>query len=735
MLAAFLLLQAYAAAGCTTGNGDVPFTKSLYDKGESEYRKATCIADYEFCQQSVGAAHSLGPACKYTGSGDINITGLPLLKSIGIHAFYGATGTVAFGGEFPRLEIIGEKAFSYVAGSPSQVAFQTGLPLLKSIDTNAFFHFKGIVLFAGDFPRLETIGKNAFYGDTSSSSQINFQTGLPLLKSIGISAFHLYKGTVVFSGDCPRLESIGRNAFTEALSSSSRFVFQTGLPLLNSVGSAAFWKFSGTVVLRGDFPRLETINLEAFDRVAGPSSQIAFLKGLPLLKTIGFRAFYAFKGTVEFSGDFPRLESIARTSFEGASRASIQLCSTKSNPQIKVCHYNKCVINVCPKASATPITSTIKPTNNPVSTPTVEATINPESTPTVEGLNIKLKVSFNGLVDLAAMTQGEKDEFAAKLTIALLAASPGLTAAEIEAIVLQAVDRRSRARRAGELVVDLQLPATMNQTRAAAIVADINKAIANGAFTVAPFQVGGKTITLTAAEPAVLESTATTVTTTTTTKTTTTVTRTTTITTITDTTTVATSTATTMTTATTTTVTATTTTTAKSTTTVTRTTPTTTVTVTTTNGQSDTGYVTGQQDTPAPSTKTHPATPTLSTGCDLKCQLAKSKKDAADANAKVAALDKFNKEHATAARAKKLEEDMATEQSSDDNDDSDDNDITTAIIIANVVVVLLVVIGVVVWQSHGAAPKHPNDNRINFENPLYDQQGSGPMDNGSLRFT
>ena len=224
---------------------------------------------------------------------------------------------------------------------------------------------------------------------------------------------------------------------------------------------------------------------------------------------------------------------------------------------------------------------------NPVNTPTVEATINPASTPTVEGLKIKLKVSFNGVVDLTAMTQGEKDEFAAKLTIALLAASPDLTAADIEAIVLRAMARRSRARRAAndtELVVDLQLPATMNQTRAAAIVADINKAIANGAFTVAPFQVGGQTITLMAAA-AVLESTATTN--------------------------------------------------PVSTSTIEATTATevpttngrsfagdatgeaTTATeVPPTNGQSVAGDATGQQDTPTPSTRTRPATPTVPTAAD-----------------------------------------------------------------------------------------------------------------------
>ena len=369
--------------------------------------------------------------------------------------------------------------------------------------------------------------------------------------------------------------------------------------------------------------------------------------------------------------------------------------------------------------------------------------------------------------------------------------------------------------------------------------------------------------------------------------------------------------------------------------------------VRTTNGQSVTGDATAQQETPTPSTRARPATPTVPTGCDLKCQLAQAKKDAADANAKVDALDKFNKERAaqdkeqleylkaklakaqsqdalkklmdqynelkadsdasadsknklaiqlaqakqdwadklaaerkqnaaaleealaalkkqmlatqdtetidnegatdtkldalqlqisalteeiaatnkkaadattygamnaakvklleqgkstdavdsaieavengegsldvndsssdgegttddakdavanketqmkqaeddtktaktaataeasaSAARANKLEEDIANEQSSDDDADDADNGTTIAVIIAIVVVLLLVVIGVIVWQSRGAAPKHPNDNRTDFENPVYAQApGNGPMGNGNLSFT
>ena len=129
LLVACLLLQVLvAAAGCSTDDGDVPFTKALYDKGESEYKKATCIAQYEFCPLS-----SYSSNCKYTGSGDITITGLPLLKSIGNFAFYSFKGVVVFKGEYPRLETIGTQAFSNVQGSSSEVAFQKGLPLLQSI--------------------------------------------------------------------------------------------------------------------------------------------------------------------------------------------------------------------------------------------------------------------------------------------------------------------------------------------------------------------------------------------------------------------------------------------------------------------------------------------------------------------------------------------------------------------------------------------------------------------------
>ena len=87
MLLSLLSTRAAFATVCSKDNGDVPFTKELYDQGKAEYEKATCIADYQFC--SSGSSQ-----CKHSGGDIIIENGLPLLKGIGYRAFLNFNGTV-----------------------------------------------------------------------------------------------------------------------------------------------------------------------------------------------------------------------------------------------------------------------------------------------------------------------------------------------------------------------------------------------------------------------------------------------------------------------------------------------------------------------------------------------------------------------------------------------------------------------------------------------------------------
>ena len=200
MLLCLLSTRAAFAIVCPKENGDVPFTKALYDQGKTEYEKATCIADKEFCAASTGWSN-----CTSSG-GDITIeNGLPLLKGIGTFAFEWFNGTVRFLGDYPNLETISFCAFRAVQGSGSLIEFKNGLPLLKEIGYDAFTYFQGAVIFQGDYPKLGGIHGLAFFGVQGLGSLVEFKNGLPRLALIGNKAFVGFGGTVKFQGDYPVL--------------------------------------------------------------------------------------------------------------------------------------------------------------------------------------------------------------------------------------------------------------------------------------------------------------------------------------------------------------------------------------------------------------------------------------------------------------------------------------------------------------------------------------------------
>lgn len=122
-------------------------------------------------------------------SGDVILNGLQHLTSIETKAFYGFKGKLVVKGEYPSLKEIAYAAFmnvnsqrphNSVANWACEVLFELGLPALVTIGSQAFRYFTGTVSFAGTFPFLKSIGNIAF--DTAgkgkgTNSKIDFGAG------------------------------------------------------------------------------------------------------------------------------------------------------------------------------------------------------------------------------------------------------------------------------------------------------------------------------------------------------------------------------------------------------------------------------------------------------------------------------------------------------------------------------------------------------------------------------
>eukprot|EP00729_Bicosta_minor_P022438 gene22438-biopygen31389 len=200
----------YATSGATTTitttptptlcpDGSAGLTKALYEAGNvAAYQDVTCIPDGEF-----------GGYTK-----DIELAGLPLLKSIGEDAFRSVVGKLTFTGEYPALETIGTYAFGSADNAPGSSIALAGLQSLKSIERHAFDSFGGTLSLTGEYPALERIGYMAFSSAGNVNSVIRF-AGLLSLKSIGESAggpnvFNSFKGQLTVSGEYPNYEGCTR---------------------------------------------------------------------------------------------------------------------------------------------------------------------------------------------------------------------------------------------------------------------------------------------------------------------------------------------------------------------------------------------------------------------------------------------------------------------------------------------------------------------------------------------
>ena len=254
---------------CPDGSGGL--THELYEaamraEDPTLFADVTCIPKFAFAGYSLREAIFLGG-------------NLRKLTHIDDGAFlnYACKGrnSVTIGGKYPVLESIGYKAFDcYSFYDNSDIgrvsADLTGMQSLKVVKDYAFYYMKGNLKMAGEYPKLEMIGRFAFFnylGYMNSDVKI---TGLPSLRFIGISAFSNVGGHMTFTGLYPQLKIIEGHVFYKygGYSSSDCYnckVELTGLPLLENIGDGVFQNWRGELKITGAYPMLNYIGRNAFD--------------------------------------------------------------------------------------------------------------------------------------------------------------------------------------------------------------------------------------------------------------------------------------------------------------------------------------------------------------------------------------------------------------------------------------------------------------------------------------
>jgi len=312
--------------------GSLALTPSLYKLGWDVYQYATYIPDYAFCQQDFGDALCAGGVAF---EGDVVLSGLQQLKSIGKGAFLVFKGKVQLTGSFPKLVEVGRQAF-FLSTQHASVVDLIDLPLLNSIGYGAFQSFGGKVQLTGSFPMLVTVGAKAFQHASNTASVVEL-TELPEQSKGDTTTFMSFAGRLALT---PSLYKLGRDVYQyatyipdyafcqvafhgKACEVGLAFdgdVVLTGLPLLKTIGNHAFRSFNGRVHITGSYPELVTVGEGAFKAVSNPASEVV-LTDILQLKSIGIQAFYYFAGRVQLTGSFPALVTVGAGAFQHASNA------------------------------------------------------------------------------------------------------------------------------------------------------------------------------------------------------------------------------------------------------------------------------------------------------------------------------------------------------------------------------------------------------------------------------
>jgi len=131
-----------------------------------------------------------------------------------------------------------------------------------------------------------------------------------------------FMGTVILKGRFPLLSQIGLQAFQSAGNADSKVELLDGLPKLSVIDRYAFYGFKGPVIVTGSFPLLSQIGYSTFSSASNADSKVELLGELvPKLSAIGTQAFLGYKGTVIVKGTFLLLSQIESFAFHNAGNA------------------------------------------------------------------------------------------------------------------------------------------------------------------------------------------------------------------------------------------------------------------------------------------------------------------------------------------------------------------------------------------------------------------------------
>ena len=174
--------------------------------------------------------------------------------------FYGFDGVANFG-DMAELTHIGQYAFKECTGTVSFGA----MPKLVSIEVGAFKEFIGrLTIQAGDCPKLSSIGSQAFMEIASRAegdeSSVAFGA-MPALAMIGVKAFHGGFGTLrIEAGDCPLLTELKDYTFSHRYHTTASTMISFGkLSGLTAIGNQIFAYSKVEVhIAAGDMPKLKT---------------------------------------------------------------------------------------------------------------------------------------------------------------------------------------------------------------------------------------------------------------------------------------------------------------------------------------------------------------------------------------------------------------------------------------------------------------------------------------------
>lgn len=206
---------------------------------------------------------------------------LPVLVEIGATAFQNFHGIIRIAsGAFPNLRLIGRESFRthemWWSCDRNEHASKSRIELvdqhhLRTIYQFAFHQFCGPIIMKGTFPRLVLIGIKAFANypldDGTDSGATNSSLveliNLPRLQLIGKEAFKSFHGTVRMEGCFPMLREVHMEAFSRVSNLTFRMVH--GAPVLSCIRERPFGRTRSAqttqLELTGSFPCL---NLEGY---------------------------------------------------------------------------------------------------------------------------------------------------------------------------------------------------------------------------------------------------------------------------------------------------------------------------------------------------------------------------------------------------------------------------------------------------------------------------------------